>query len=294
MRGADARRDELSPSAFRIVGETQYCEIRRRDHPRVEQHVEIDHLRPIAAVDANQRDGWSLASLHQRQHLEQLGERAESAGEGDHRRRADRQMDLAHGEGVELKGELRSRIGIRLLLARHSILNPMDGAPTSNAPRLAASMMPGPPPVAITLSRWPPLGASAPPRSDTMRPKRRDSSYQCDMPAAPCAWPFGSRIRALPRTTIVVRTPHWRSRSSALANSSRKRTPCMESLRMKSASDAGRRYAGDSFCRSLSGTELPRFHRRIEYYSASLQNVCDSKAVVFRRVVNRNGAPSGD
>src|SRR5262244_641828 len=67
MRGADARRDELSPSAFRIVGETQYCEIRRGDHPRVEQHVEIDHLRPIAAVDANQRDGWSLASLHQRQ-----------------------------------------------------------------------------------------------------------------------------------------------------------------------------------------------------------------------------------
>src|SRR5262245_8647052 len=242
MRGADARRDELSPSAFRIVGETQYCEIRRRDHPRVEQHVEIDHLRPIAAVDANQRDGWSLASLHQRQHLEQLGERAESAGEGDHRRRAYRQMDLAHGEGVELKGELRSRIGIRLLLARQLDIE-SDGrrAEVECAAIGCFPMMPGPPPVAITLSRWPPTGASAPPRSDTMRPKRRDSSYQCAMPAAPCAWPFGSRMRALPRTTIVVRTPHWRSRSSALANSSRKRTPCMDSLRMKSASEAGRR-----------------------------------------------------
>src|SRR4030095_9746642 len=54
----------------------------------------------------------------------------------------------------------------------------MEGAPTSDAPRFAASMMPGPPPVAMTLSRWPSIGASAPPRSDTIRPKRRDLSYQ--------------------------------------------------------------------------------------------------------------------
>jgi hypothetical protein len=60
-------------------------------------------------------------------------------------------------------------------------------------------------------------------------------------PGAPRASPFASRMRALPKTTMVVRTPHERSRSSALANSKRKRTPCMESLRMKSGSDAGRR-----------------------------------------------------
>ena len=68
------------------------------------------------------------------------------------------------------------------------------------------------------------MGASAPPRSDTMRPKRRASSYQRAMLAAagaPRASPFASRMRALPRTTMVVRTPHERSRSSALANSSR-------------------------------------------------------------------------
>src|SRR5262249_40829164 len=61
-----------------------------------------------------------------------------------------------------------------------------------------------------------------------MRPKRRDSSYQRAMLAAagtPRASPFASRMRALPRTTMVVRTPHERSRSSALANSRRKRTP---------------------------------------------------------------------
>ena len=40
----------------------------------------------------------------------------------------------------------------------------MLGAPTSNAPRLAASMMPGPPPVATTLSRQRLCGAKAPPR----------------------------------------------------------------------------------------------------------------------------------
>src|SRR5262245_13244632 len=49
------------------------------------------------------------------------------------------------------------------------MLNPIEGAPTSDAPRLAASMMPGPPPVAMTLSRWPSTGLRAPPRSDTIR-----------------------------------------------------------------------------------------------------------------------------
>src|SRR5262249_22510579 len=44
----------------------------------------------------------------------------------------------------------------------------MEGALASDAPRFAASMMPGPPPVAMTLSRMPPRDMSAPPRSDAI------------------------------------------------------------------------------------------------------------------------------
>src|SRR4029453_8315331 len=191
-RSPDAGGGQLRPGAFCVLGEPQQLEIRRRDHPGVEEHVEIDDPRPVAAIDANEGNRASLARLYEREHLEQLGERAKASGEGDYPRRAHRQMHLAHGEGVELEGQLGRRIGIRLLLAWRSILNPMDGAPTSDAPRLAASMMPGPPPVAMTLSRWPSIGAGAPLCSDTMRPKPRDSSYQRAIPAAgaPRASPF--------------------------------------------------------------------------------------------------------
>src|SRR5262249_17586099 len=58
-------------------------------------------------------------------------------------------------------------------------------------------------------------------------------------PRRAASGPFACLMRALPKTTMVVRTPHARHRSSALANSRRKRTPCMESLRMKSRYDAG-------------------------------------------------------
>ena len=72
------------------------------------------------------------------------------------------------------------------------MLKPMEGAPTSAAPRLAASMMPGPPPVAITLSRSSsPAVRCAPPRSDAIAPKSRASSYQRRWPPGP-----SSRIRA--------------------------------------------------------------------------------------------------
>src|SRR6516225_7897705 len=65
------------------------------------------------------------------------------------------------------------------------------------------------------------MGASAPPRSDTMRPNRRASSYQRAMLAAagaPRASPFASRMRALPRTTMVVRTPHERGEFQKIAD----------------------------------------------------------------------------
>ena len=80
--------------------------------------MEIDDLRPIVAVDANQGNQAALARLHQREDFEQFGERAEASGKRHHPSRAHRQMHLAHGEGVELEGQIGRRVGIRLLLAR--------------------------------------------------------------------------------------------------------------------------------------------------------------------------------
>ena len=69
-----------------------------------------------------------------------------------------------------------------------------------------------------------------------MAPNSRAAAYQRGCGSGP-----SSRIRALPNTTMVERTPQVRSASSALANSSRKRTPRMEGPMMKSwSSDASR------------------------------------------------------
>ena len=121
------------------------------------------------------------------------------------------------------------------------MLKPIEGAPTSKAPRLAPSIRPGPPPVAMTLSRMLPFGCRAPPRSEARRPNARACAYQ-----NPCRPNPLSRTRAEPNTTMVERTPHARSCSSALAYSSRKRTPRIESPRRRSGSSSGRRNDGEA------------------------------------------------
>ena len=105
----------------------------------------------------------------------------------------------------------------------------MDGAPASAAPRLAASMIPGPPPVAMTLSRRRSAVRIAPPLCETMPPSARAAAYHCACRPGP-----SSLILALPNTTTVDLTPQAVSASSTLENSSRNRTPRMEELSRKS------------------------------------------------------------
>ena len=101
----------------------------------------------------------------------------------------------------------------------------------------AACMMPGPPPVAMTLSRgWPTSPRIAPPRSEASLPNLRASSYQYECRPAPSA-----PTRALPNTTRVERTPQARSALSVFSYSSRKRTPRIWSLSRKSRSMAAMR-----------------------------------------------------
>src|SRR6516225_6176438 len=62
--------------------------------------------------------GGIFAGLDQGEQFEQLIERAETTRESDQCVRPHREMQLAHREIVKLKGEIRRRIGIRLLCVR--------------------------------------------------------------------------------------------------------------------------------------------------------------------------------
>src|SRR6478672_946276 len=53
------------------------------------------------------------------------------------------------------------------------MLKPIEGAPTPAAPRFAAAMTPGPPPVAMTLSRMRPPARIAPPSREASAAARR-------------------------------------------------------------------------------------------------------------------------
>jgi len=76
---------------------------------------------------------------------------------------------------MKAQGQLRNRIGVRLLFGWQADVEADAGRGGIAAPRLAASMMPGPPRVAMTLSRSPPSAARAPSLSETRRPSRAPS-----------------------------------------------------------------------------------------------------------------------
>ena len=70
IRRPDTGGDHLLPSSFRIVGEPQRLEIRRRNHSVLEERIEIDDARPIIAVEADDGDRSGLARLHEREDFE--------------------------------------------------------------------------------------------------------------------------------------------------------------------------------------------------------------------------------
>src|SRR5262249_5237489 len=81
---------------------------------------------------------------------------------------------------------------------------------------------------------------------------------------------------------MVDRTIHARSRSSAFAYSSCRRTPRMESPRRKSRSSAGRRYAVEFFCKLLSGmTQYP-----LNWLSINSEVTCVSRSDEHRRIIH--------
>src|SRR5207244_13333622 len=82
-------------------------------------------LAPVARP-VHEDDGGplELASLAERQDLEQLVERAEPAGKDDHGPREVGEPELAHEEVVELEPEAGRDVGIRALLVWEADVEP--------------------------------------------------------------------------------------------------------------------------------------------------------------------------
>ena len=149
------------------LGELGISKSAGRDPPRLEQlgpHP-VEQPRPVVAADEDDRVVDRLAGLDQGQHLEQLVERPVAARQDDDRVRVAHEHQLAGEEVVEGEADVDSR-GSAPARTGSRMLSPTEVAPASRAPRLAASISPGPPPV-----------ITANPASPIARPISRARAY---------------------------------------------------------------------------------------------------------------------
>ena len=119
------------------------------DHAGLHQGLEIDDAPPVGGIEQKDRHSPRLAGLDEAEGLEQLVHGAEAAGEDHQRPRPRQEVHLAEREIVELEAELGRHVGVWRLLVRQDDIVADARAPVSAAPRFAASMMPGPPPVTM-------------------------------------------------------------------------------------------------------------------------------------------------
>src|ERR1700758_1528158 len=110
--------DEFSPGVLRVISIGEEIEIGAVDHSFLGKRLEVYDARPIRSIDEDDRNGWHFLGLNEREQFKQLIERTETAWKGHQRVGPHREMELAYREIMKLKGEIRSRIGVRLLLAR--------------------------------------------------------------------------------------------------------------------------------------------------------------------------------
>ena len=105
----------------------------------------VDEALPVVAADEHDREADDLVRLHQGQRLEQLVERAEAARQHHEALGVLHEHRLAREEVPEVDAEVD--VVVHALLERQLDAEP-DGQPAGlQRPRLAASMIPGPPPV---------------------------------------------------------------------------------------------------------------------------------------------------
>ncbi len=106
-------------SVVHVVDRMEQIHILRRDHPHVDQVIEVDHLVPeLRPVQHDRHLLRYLSGLHQRQGLHQLVQRAEPAREDHHGVGKGHKKELAHEEVMELEVQRRRDVLVRHLLER--------------------------------------------------------------------------------------------------------------------------------------------------------------------------------
>ena len=100
--------------------------------------------------NSNTGMGFILRVCMRVEHLEELVQRAVAAREHHQRDGPEQEVHLADGEVVEVEAQMGGDVRIGRLLERQDDVEPDVSASTSWAPRLAASITPGPPPVTTT------------------------------------------------------------------------------------------------------------------------------------------------
>jgi hypothetical protein len=98
--------DDL-PDLFGRFREIDEVEVLGGDDALVGEGGQVDDAVPEGAADEDDGNPLHLVGLDQRQRLEQLVERAESAGEGDERLGAHEEMHLAQAEVAEAETGFR-------------------------------------------------------------------------------------------------------------------------------------------------------------------------------------------
>ena len=102
------------------LGVAEQVEVVVVDRAFVGQELEVDDLLPVLAAEEDDRDVLHAAGLAQRERLEQFVERAEAAGKHDQGLRPQQEVQLPHGEVVELEAQFGRDVGIGLLLVRQA------------------------------------------------------------------------------------------------------------------------------------------------------------------------------
>ena len=202
------------------------AEIQLADRARREHRVAhpVQQPGPVRPADQDDRELPHLAGLDQRQRLEQLVERAETAGQDDEAVGVLHEHDLAGEEVAELDAEVDVGVRSPARAAARCCSRPTGPRPPGSRGWPPPSC-PGPPPV-----------MTANPASASRRPIARASSY-VGSPGA---------VRAEPKT--VIAGPTWASASNPSTNSERIRSVRHGSVSRK----AGSRRRSRSFSSSVA------------------------------------------
>src|SRR5947207_9391522 len=95
------------PGLPRRFGVAEQIEMAFVDHAFVGEKTKVDHLLPIGPVVEHDRNLLHPPGLAQRQGVEQLVQRAETAGKNHQRFRPQQEMHLSQGKVMKLEAKLR-------------------------------------------------------------------------------------------------------------------------------------------------------------------------------------------